>query len=50
MLLNYGLYVVCAAITDFYVVTVENLVVAVIFRKMLIDEVQKLSADVELIS
>ena len=46
MLLNYGLKVVCAAITDFYVVFVENLVVAVIFRKMFIDKVQKLSADV----
>ena len=34
------------AITDFYVVFVENLVVPVIFRKMFIDEVQKLSADV----
>ena len=46
VLLNYGLKVVCAAITDFYVVFVENLVVAVIFRKMFIDKVQKLSADV----
>ena len=46
MLLNYGLQVVCAAITDFYVVFVENLVVPVIFRKMLTDEVQKLSADI----
>ena len=46
MLLNYGFKVVCAAITDFYVVFVENLVVPVIFWKMFIDEVQKLSADV----
>ena len=44
--LNYGLWVVYAAITNFYVVFVENLVVPVIFRKMLTDEVQKLSADV----
>ena len=44
--LNCGLLVVCAAITNFYVVFVENLVVLVIFRKMLTDEVQKLSADV----
>ena len=43
--LNYGLQVVCAAITNFYVVFVENLVVPVIFRKMFTDEVQKLSAD-----
>ena len=42
---NYGLQVVCAAITDFYVVFVENLV-PVIFQKMFTDEVQKLSADV----
>ena len=46
MLLNYGLQVICAAITDFYVVFVENLVVPVIFRKMFADEVQKLSVDV----
>ena len=46
VILNYGLQVVCAAITDFYVVFVENLVVPVIFRKMFIDEAQKLSADV----
>lgn len=46
VLLNYGLQVVCAAITDFYVVFVENLVVPVIFREMFTDEVQKLSADV----
>ena len=46
VLLNYGLKVVGAAITDFYVVFVENLVVADIFQKMFIDEVQKLSADV----
>ena len=46
VLLNYGLKVVCAAITDLNVVCVENLVVPVIFRKMFIDEVQKLSADV----
>ena len=44
--LNYGLWVVYAAITNFYVVFVENLVVPVIFRKMLTDEVQKLFADV----
>ena len=43
---NYGLQVVCAAVTDFYVVFVENLVVPVIFRKMFTDEVQKLPADV----
>ena len=41
MLLNYGLQVVCAAITYFYVVFVEDLVVPVIFRKMFTDEVQK---------
>ena len=46
MLLNYGLQVVCAAITDFYVVFVEDLVVPMIFRKMFADEVQELSADV----
>ena len=46
VLLNYGLRVVCEAITDFYVVFVENLVVPVIFRKTFTDEVQKLSADV----
>ena len=46
MLLNYGLKVVYAAITYFYVVFVEDLVVPVIFRKMFTDEVQKLSADV----
>ena len=46
MLLNYGLQVVCAAITDFYVVFVEDFVVPVIFRKMFADEVQELSADV----
>lgn len=46
MLLHYGLQVVCAAIPDFYVVFVENLVVPVIFRKMLTDKVQKLSGDV----
>ena len=46
VLLNYGLQVVCAAITYFYVVFVEDLVVPVIFRKMFTDEVQKLSADV----
>ena len=46
MFLNYGLWVVCAAITNFYVVFVENLVVLVIFRKIFTDEVQKLSADV----
>ena len=46
VLLNYGLQVVCAAITYFYVVFVEDLVVSVIFRKMFTDEVQKLSADV----
>ena len=44
--LNYGLQVVCAAITYFYVVFVEDPVVPVIFRKMFTDEVQKLSADV----
>ena len=44
--LNYGLWVVYAAITNFYVDFVESLVVPVIFRKMLTDEVQKLSADV----
>ena len=43
MLLNYGLQVVCAAITDFYVVFVEDFVVPVIFRKMFADEVQELS-------
>ena len=48
VLLNYGLQVVCAAITYFYVVFVEDLVVPVIFRKMFTDEVQKLSADVSL--
>ena len=36
----------CAAITDFYVVFVEELVVPMIFRQMFIDEVQKVSADV----
>ena len=46
VLLNNGLQVVCAAITDFYVVFVKNLVVPVIFRKMFADEVHKLSADV----
>ena len=46
VLLNYGLQVVCAAITYFYVVFVEDLVVPVIFRKMFTDEFQKLSADV----
>ena len=46
MLLNYGLQVVCAAITDFYVVFVEDFVVPVIFRKIFADEVQELSADV----
>ena len=44
--LNYGLQVVCAAITYFYVVFVEDLVVPVIFRKMFTEKVQKLSADV----
>ena len=48
VLLNYGLQVVCAAITYFYVVFVEDLVVPVVFRKMFTDEVQKLSADVSL--
>ena len=48
VLLNYGLQAVCAAITYFYVVFVEDLVVPVIFRKMFTDEVQKLSADVSL--
>ena len=43
--LNYGLLVVCAALTNFYFVSVENLVVPVIFRKMFTDEVKKLSAD-----
>ena len=38
--------VVCAAITNFYVVFVENFSVPVIFREMFTDEVQKLSADV----
>ena len=38
--------VVCAAITSFYVVFVENFAVPVIFRDMFTDEVQKLSADV----
>ena len=42
MFLDYGLHVVCAAITDFHVVFVENLVVPVIFRKMFTDEIQKL--------
>ena len=46
MRFDYGLEVDCAAIADFYVVFVENLVVPVIFRKMFIDDVQKLSADV----
>ena len=46
VLLNYRLQVVCAAITYFYVVFVEDLVVPVIFRKMFTDQVQKLSADV----
>ena len=46
MLLNYGLQVVCAGITDFCVVFVKDLVVPMIFRKMFADEVQKLSADV----
>ena len=47
MPLNYGLYVVYAAITDFmFFFLVENLVVPVIFRKMMIDEVQKLSTDI----
>ena len=46
MFLDYGLEVVCAAITNFYVVFVENLAVPVIFRKVFADEAQKLSADV----
>ena len=46
MLLNYGLSVVCVAITDFYVVFAENLVVPVIFRKMFTDEISELYADV----
>ena len=46
MLLNYGLKVVCAAITDFYDVFIENLAVPANFRKMVIDEAQKLSANV----
>ena len=37
--------VVCAAITEFFVVFVENLVVPVIFRKMLPDKDEKLSTD-----
>ena len=36
----------CAAITNFHVVFVENFSVPVIFRKMFTDEVQKLSGDV----
>ena len=36
----------CAAITNFHVVFVENFAVPVIFREMFTDEVQKLSADV----
>ena len=39
MFLDYGLEVVCAAITNFYVVFVENLAVPVIFRKVFADEV-----------
>lgn len=46
MFLNYGLQVVSAAIANFYAVFVENLVVPVIFWKMLADEVQEFSADV----
>ena len=46
VLLSYGLSVVCAAITYFFVVFVEDLVVPVIFRKMFTDEVQELSANV----
>ena len=46
LFLNYGLQVVCAAITNFYIVFVENIVVLVIFRKMFTDKVQKLSANV----
>ena len=34
---------VCAAITNFYVAFVENLVASVIFRKMSANKVQKLS-------
>ena len=46
MLLNYGLWVVCAAITNFHVVFVENFAAPVIFCEMFTEEVQKLSADV----
>ena len=46
MLLNYGLWVVCAAITNFHVVFVENFAAPVIFWEMFTEEVQKLSADV----
>ena len=46
-LFNYGLLVVCATITDFYVVFVEDLFVPMIFlKKMFTDKVQKLSANV----
>ena len=37
---------VCAAITKFYVVFVENLAVPVIFRRVFADEFHKLSVDV----
>ena len=43
MFLDYGLLVVCATITNFYVV---SLAVPVMFRKVFYDELQKLSADV----
>ena len=46
MFLNYSLQIVCAAITNFHVVLVENFALLVIFQKMFTDEVQELSADV----
>ena len=46
VLLNYGLWVVCAAITNFHVVFAENFAAPVIFWEMFTEEVQKLSADV----
>ena len=44
--MNYGLQVVYAALTNFYVAFVENFAVQVIFWKMFADQVLKLSADV----
>ena len=46
MLLNYGLWVVCAARTNFHVVFVENFAALVIFWEMFTEMIQKLSANV----